>query len=122
MTPPAHGCCTGTRPETIRTCCIARILPRASASPRPWLRSAAPRSSAASRDGERGDAYGLVDPETIIVLFPKDAARPPLSFALGHRASDGLGRYLLMPDGGEIVTIPDVQLAGLIELAEALDP
>jgi hypothetical protein len=72
--------------------------------------------------GERGDAYGLVNPETIIVLFTKDAARPPLSFTLGHLASDGRGRYLLMPDGAEIVTIPDVQLAGLIELAEALEP
>ena len=46
--------------------------------------------------GERGDAYGLVNPETIIVLFTKDAARPSLSFT-SALASDGLGRYLLMP-------------------------
>jgi hypothetical protein len=72
--------------------------------------------------GERGDAYGLVNPEAIIVLFTKDAARPPLSFTLGHLASNGLGRYLLMPDGAEIVTIPDVQLTHLIDVAEALEP
>jgi hypothetical protein len=72
--------------------------------------------------GERGDAYGLVDPETIIVLFTKDEARPPLSFTVGRLASDGLGRYLLMPDGAEIVTIPDVQLSHLIDVAEALEP
>ena len=46
-------------------------------------------------DGARGDAYGLVDPETIIVLFTKDPARPPLDFAVGDIASDGAGRYLL---------------------------
>ena len=39
--------------------------------------------------GERGDAYGLVNPETIIVLFTKDAARPSLSFtsATSHRTA-----------------------------------
>ena len=74
------------------------------------------------RGDERGDAYGVVDPETIILLFTNDEARPPLSFTIGDLASDGLGRYLLMPDGREIVTIPDVQLIHLIDLAEALEP
>jgi hypothetical protein len=81
----------------------------------------APIERSIGRD-ERGDAYGLVDPETIIVLFTKDEARPPLSFTLGHLASDGRGRYLLMPDGREIVTVSDVQLADLIDVAEALEP
>jgi Domain of unknown function (DUF4340) len=72
--------------------------------------------------GERVDAYGLADPETIIVLFTEDEARPPLSFTVGELASDGLGRYLLMPDGREIVTIPNVQLTNFIDLAEALEP
>lgn len=71
--------------------------------------------------GEPGDAYGLTDPETIIVLLTNDEARPPLSFTVGDLTSDGLGRYLLMPDGREIVTIPDVQLTQLIGLAEALE-
>jgi hypothetical protein len=73
-------------------------------------------------NGESGDAYGLVDPETIIVLFTKEETRPPLSFTVGHRASDGSGRYLLMPDGKEIVTISEIQLSGLVDLAEALEP
>jgi hypothetical protein len=72
--------------------------------------------------GERVDGYGFADPETMIVLFAHDEARPPLSFAVGDLASDGLGRYLLMPDGKEIVTIPDGQLPDLIALAEALEP
>jgi hypothetical protein len=72
--------------------------------------------------GERGDAYGLVNAETIIVLFTEDETRPPLSFTVGDPTSDGRGRYLLMPDGTEIVTIPDVQLAHLIDLADALEP
>lgn len=71
---------------------------------------------------EPGEAYGLVDPETIIVLFTKDEARPPLSFTVGDLASDGFGRYLLMPDGREIVTVSDVQLTHLIDVAEALQP
>ena len=72
--------------------------------------------------GEHVEAYGLADPETIIVLFTKDEARPPLSFTVGDLASDGLGRYLLMPDGREIVTIPGVQLPDLTALAEELEP
>jgi hypothetical protein len=72
--------------------------------------------------GEEVDGYGLADPETMIVLFAKDEARPPLGFAVGDLASDGRGRYLLMPDGKEIVTIADRQLPDLIALAEALQP
>jgi hypothetical protein len=71
---------------------------------------------------ERGDTYGVVDPETIIVLFANDEGRPPLSFTVGDLASDGRRRYLLMPDGREIVAIPDTQLSQLIDLAEALEP
>jgi hypothetical protein len=71
---------------------------------------------------ERGDAFGLVDPETIIVLFAKDESRPPLSFTVGDLASGGFGRYLLMPDGEEIVTVPEAQLATLIDVAAALQP
>jgi hypothetical protein len=72
--------------------------------------------------GERGDAYGLVDPETIIALFTKDEARPPLSFTVGDLASNGLDRYLLLPDGREIVAISDARLSRLIDVAEALEP
>jgi hypothetical protein len=71
--------------------------------------------------GERGDSYGLIDPQTIIVLFTRDEARPPLSFTVGDLASDGLRRYLLMPDGSEVVTIPDVAIGELMDLAAALD-
>jgi Domain of unknown function (DUF4340) len=71
---------------------------------------------------ELGDAYGLVDPETIIVLFTKDESRPPLSLTVGDLASGGLGRYLLMPDGQEIVTISEAQLSQLIDVAETLGP
>jgi hypothetical protein len=68
-----------------------------------------------------GDAYGLADPAVIIVLFAHDEARPPLSFTLGDLASDRLRRYLLMPDGREIVTIPDVEITELMDFVAALD-
>jgi ABC-type sugar transport system ATPase subunit len=71
---------------------------------------------------EPSDAYGLVGPETIIVLFTKDEARPPLSFTIGDLASNGLDRYLLLPDGREIVAIWDAPLSRLIDVAEALEP
>ena len=71
--------------------------------------------------GAAGDAYGLVDPEAIIVLFTNDQASSPLDFAVGDRA-DGLGRYLQMPDHMEIVAVPDDQITGLIDLAAELEP
>ena len=70
--------------------------------------------------GAPGDAYGLVDPAAVIVLFTNDQARPPLDFAVGDLASDGLGRYVLMPDHTEIVTIPDDQITSLMDFAARL--
>jgi hypothetical protein len=71
--------------------------------------------------GGGGDAYGLVDPEAIIVLFTNDQARSPLDFAVGDHA-DGRGRYLQMPDHTEIVAVPDDQITGLIDFAAELEP
>ncbi len=70
--------------------------------------------------GAPGDGYGLVDPGTIVVLFTNDQARPPLDFAVGDMASDGLGRYVLMPDHTEIVTVPDNQISNLTDFAARL--
>jgi hypothetical protein len=82
--------------------------------------SQTPIESSVAR-GADGDAYGLVDPEAIIVLFNADQAVPPLDFAVGAPAN-GLGRYILMPDHAEIVTIPDVQIASLMDFLGALEP
>jgi hypothetical protein len=71
--------------------------------------------------GAGGDAYGLVDPEAIIVLFTNDQARSPLDFAVGDLAG-GLGRYLQMPDHTEIVAVPNDQITGLIDFAAELEP
>jgi hypothetical protein len=71
--------------------------------------------------GAGGDAYGLVDPEAIIILFTNDEARPPLDFAVGD-VVDGLGRYLQMPDHTEIVTVPDGQITSLMDFAAELEP
>jgi hypothetical protein len=71
--------------------------------------------------GAGGDAFGLVDPEAIIVLFTNDQTRSPLDFAVGDLA-DGLGRYLQMPDHMEIVAVPDDQITGLIDFAADLEP
>jgi hypothetical protein len=70
--------------------------------------------------GAPGDGYGLVDPGAVVVLFTDDQARPPLDFAVGDMASDGLGRYVLMPDHTEIVTIPDAQITNLTDFAARL--
>jgi hypothetical protein len=72
-------------------------------------------------DGGQGDAYGLLDPEAIILLFTDDQTRPPLDFAIGDPAG-GLDRYVLMPDHTEIVTIPEVQIASLMDFVGALEP
>jgi hypothetical protein len=82
--------------------------------------SQTPIESSVAR-GADGDAYGLVDPEAIIALFNADQAVPPLDFAVGAPAN-GLGRYILMPDHAEIVTIPDVQIASLMDFLGALEP
>jgi hypothetical protein len=70
--------------------------------------------------GARDDAYGLLDPEAIVLLFTADPARPPLDFAVGASA-DGLDRYVLMPDHTEIVTIPEAQIASLMDFVSALE-
>jgi hypothetical protein len=70
--------------------------------------------------GAPGDGYGLVDPGAVVVLFTNDQARPPLDFTVGDMASDGLGRYVLMPDHTEIVTIPDAQITNLTDFAARL--
>jgi hypothetical protein len=70
--------------------------------------------------GAPGDGYGLIDPPTIVVLFNHDQARPPLDFSVGDMASDGLGRYVLMPDHTEIVTVPDNQIVNLTDFAARL--
>jgi hypothetical protein len=70
--------------------------------------------------GAPGDGYGLIDPATVVVLFSNDQARPPLDFAVGDIASDGLGRYVLMPDHAEIVTIADNQISSLTDFAARL--
>jgi hypothetical protein len=72
-------------------------------------------------EGAPSDAYGLVDPEAIILLFTDDQARPPLDFAIGDPAG-GPDRYVLMPDHTEVVTIPEVQITGLMDFVGALEP
>jgi hypothetical protein len=72
--------------------------------------------------GAPGDGYGLIDPATVVVLFANDQARPPLDFAIGDMASDGAGRYVLMPDHTEIVTIADNQISSLTDFAARLAP
>jgi hypothetical protein len=69
--------------------------------------------------GARDHAYGLLDPEAIVLLFADDPARPPLDFALGDVA-DGLDRYVLMPDHTEIVAIPEAQIASLMDFVSGL--
>lgn len=72
--------------------------------------------------GERADAYGLVDPEAIIALFTGDAAQPPITFTVGDLAPDDLGRYVLMPDRTEIVTIADTEITTLVDRLTGLGP
>lgn len=70
--------------------------------------------------GAGGDAFGLADPEAVIVLFTEDQVRPPLDFTVG--AVDGPGRYLQMPDHTEIVMVADDRITSLIDLAAELGP
>lgn len=71
--------------------------------------------------GAASDAYGLVDPEAIIILFTADEARPPLDFAVGDFA-DGLERYVQMPDHTEIVAVPVDRITSLMDFAAELEP
>jgi Domain of unknown function (DUF4340) len=66
-------------------------------------------------------ANGLVDPEAILLLFTDDPARPPLDYGIGEPV-DGPSRYVLMPDHIGIVTVPEAQIAGLIDFVGTLEP
>lgn len=76
------------------------------------------RIEAAVTSGASGDAYGLVDPAAIIILFTQDKARPPLDFTVGKLGD--VGRYLQLPDHKEIVAVPDDQITSLIDFAAGL--
>lgn len=62
-----------------------------------------------------GDVYGLLDPEVVIALFTPDPAQAPITFTVGDLAPDDLGRYVLMPDGAEIVTVADAEITTLLD-------
>jgi hypothetical protein len=79
--------------------------------------SRTPIESSVAQDAD-GAAYGVVDPEAIIVLFNADPAVPPLDFAIGA-PTNGIGRYVLMPDHTEIVTIPEAQIASFMDFLGA---
>jgi hypothetical protein len=97
--------------------CVGAASQRIAAALAAFGRSTIERSVAY---GAGGDAFGLADPEAVIVLFTEDQARPPLDFTVG--AVDGPSRYVQMPDHTEIVMVADDRITSLIVLAARLAP
>ena len=78
------------------------------------------RIEATVASGAPGDAYGLVNPAAIIILFTQDKARPPLDFTVG--SLEDPGRYLQLPGHKEIVAVPDDQITNLMDFAAEFEP
>ena len=69
-------------------------------------------------DPARLAVYGL-DRPPLIVMIRGSEGRPVLTLEVGQLAPDGLSRYVRLPRDGSVLTIPNYQVDGLLELTRA---
>lgn len=66
-----------------------------------------------------GAAYGLANPEILILVYRSPEAPPLAQYAIGHVAPDTASRYVMVVGRAEVGTIPKYQIDNLLELIEA---
>lgn len=69
------------------------------------------------------NVFGTANPEMVVVIFEIAKVQPALSLHIGHKTPDGFARYVAVVQRGAVVTIPDYQIALLMDLvASFADP
>lgn len=69
----------------------------------------------------QGEAYGLMAPQMIIIVYAKGNPLPLAQFAVGDVAPDGLSRYVLPVGGNYVVTIANYQIENLLALIDKVN-
>jgi hypothetical protein len=70
---------------------------------------------------EKGlEEYGLVTPQTVILVYAPQQLQPLAQFAVGDKAPDGVSQYVMAVGGKSIITIPAYQIDNLLGLIEAV--
>jgi hypothetical protein len=68
--------------------------------------------------GAQGNPYGVVTPQTIVLVYRAANAPPIAQYAVGDLAPDGVSRYVLPLGSPSVLTIPDYQIQNLLNLIQ----
>ena len=72
--------------------------------------------------GAQGNPYGVVTPQTIVLVYRAANAPPLAQYAVGDLAPDGISRYVLPLGSPSVVTIPEYQIQNLLSLIQSFVP
>jgi Domain of unknown function (DUF4340) len=64
-------------------------------------------------------AYGVANPDVVILTYRRGQSQPLTQYAVGHVAPDTVSRYVMVVGRPVVVTIPKFQIDNLLELVEA---
>lgn len=65
---------------------------------------------------DQRDAYGLAFPDMVLAAYRAESAQPAVRLEFGDLAPDGLSRYVLIVDHGQVVSIANYHLTNLAAL------
>jgi hypothetical protein len=71
-------------------------------------------------EGQSSDAYGVVAPEMLVLVYRPHDLQPLARYAVGDVAPDRLSRYVQAIGSPVVVTIPDYQIDNLLALIAAV--
>lgn len=63
--------------------------------------------------------YGVLNPQTLVLLYRKGEAQPLVQYAIGDMAPDGVSRYVLKVGASKVDTLPDYHVQNIVGLAQA---
>lgn len=69
--------------------------------------------------GAQGNPYGVVTPQTLVLVYRAANAPPLVQYAVGDLAPDGVSRYVLPLGSPTVLTIPEYHLQNLLLLVQS---
>ncbi len=64
--------------------------------------------------------YGVLNPQTLLLLYRKGEPQPLVQYAIGDMAPDGVSRYVLKIGATKVDTLPDYHVQNLVGLVQAV--
>ena len=64
--------------------------------------------------------YGVLNPQTLVLLYRTGELQPLVQYAIGDMATDGVSRYVLKIGATKIDTLPDYHVQNLVGLVQAV--